>query len=382
MQYNYPDREGFFGKYGGSFIPNFMYEKTNNIYKNYIYYKKKNFLNEVYKEIKKFSRRPSLIYFAKNLSYKYKNNFFFKREDLNFTNSHKINNTIGQMLLAIKMGKKEIVAETGAGQHGLSVASICSYYNVKCIIFMGYNDYKKQINNYKKMKFLGAKVFIVKKGNKDLKEAIDEAIMYWMKNKKSYYLVGSVVGPHPYPLMVRDFQKIIGKECFDEIKKLSIKIDYFLACIGGGSNCIGFFYNFIKKRYKSNLIGVEACGKNKKNSVFKKGKISVINGCKTLVLKKNKKLVNLKSISSGLNYPSVGPEHCFLYKKQIVNYKCVDNKNSKKAFFEFSKIEGIIPSIESSHAIYQAIKTSKKNKNKNFLINLSGSGEKDLRLIK
>ncbi|MGX7576458.1 tryptophan synthase subunit beta [Candidatus Vidania fulgoroideorum] len=381
MYYNYPDKNGFFGSYGGTFLPEFMYYKTDEIYRNYIYYKNKGLINTVKEEIKNFSNRPSLMYYSKNLSEKYKNNFFFKREDLNFTNSHKINNTIGQMILAKKMNKKEIIAETGAGQHGLAVASMCASYGIKCKIFMGYKDYKKQINNYKKMKFLGADVVIVKKGNKDLKEAIDEAMLYWINNKNSYYLVGSIIGPHPYPMIVRDFQKIIGEETFLQMESIKKKIDYLIACIGGGSNCIGFFYEFIKKNYPCKLVGIEACGDDKNNSVFKNGKVSIINGCKTLVLKKNKKIININSISSGLNYPSVGPEHCFLNKKKIAKYTTVSNNQSIKAFKEFSNLEGIIPSIESSHSIYYAIKVAKKKKNKNILINLSGAGDKDIRLI-
>ncbi|MGX7589442.1 tryptophan synthase subunit beta [Candidatus Vidania fulgoroideorum] len=384
INYKYPNKDGFFGIYGGSYIPECLFEITNEISNAYFYLKKKNFLSIVYNEIKNFFNRPSCVFYARNISNNLGNNFFFKREDLNFTGSHKINNTIGQILLAKYINKKEIIAETGAGQHGLAVATFSSYYGLKCRIFMGYKDSKKQKTNLKKIISLGAKVNIIKKGKSDLNEAINYALKYWIKNKKSYYLIGSTVGPHPYPTMVRDFQRIIGLECYNFQKKNNFfnKKNYIIACVGGGSNSLGIFYHYIKNKININLIGIEACGKNKNNSVLNNGKLGIMHGCKTLILKKKNKLKNINSISSGLNYPSVGPEHCFLKKKKLVKYKSVTNKQSLFAFKYMIKHESIIPSIESSHAIYYGIKISKKIKKKNIIINLSGNGEKDLRLLK
>ncbi|MGX7576883.1 tryptophan synthase subunit beta [Candidatus Vidania fulgoroideorum] len=372
--YKYPNKKGFFGKYGGSYVSKEIKEKLNEL--KYFYYKKKKKIIKKFKnKIKKYTEKPSNIYFARNLSKKCK--IFLKREDNNFTNSHKINNTIGQLLIAKMMNKKEVICETGAGQHGISVAHFCKHFNIECKIFMGYKDSIKQSSNVKKMLTLGAKLYIIKRGGMGLTDSINEAMEYWNSRKKSYYLVGSVVGPHPFPLIVRNFQSIIGYECYKKIKP-----DYILACIGGGSNAIGIFYKYIKKNTKVKMIGVEACGNNKKNSVFRKGKVGILHGCKTLLLKKNNLLLNIDTISSGLNYPSVGPEHSFLFEKKIVDYKAVSNKEALIGFKEIIRKENIIPSIESSHAIFKALEISKKKNKKKILVNLSGSGEKDLNLIK
>ncbi|WP_458659159.1 tryptophan synthase subunit beta [Candidatus Vidania fulgoroideorum] len=375
--YNYPDKNGFYGEFGGAYVCKVIKNYLNELSEVYFYLKKSGFLKRVYFKIKYFFDRPSIIYKSLNFSEMLSNNIYFKREDLNFTNSHKINNTVGQIMIAKYMGKKEIIAETGAGQHGLSVATISIHFKIKCKIFMGYKDSKKQKTNLKKMLLLGADVVLVKKGNMDLNEAINQAIVYWKNNKQSYYLIGSVVGPHPYPVIVRDLQSIIGKECNKQIKNIKF-LDYVMACVGGGSNSIGLFHNYITYKNKPKLIGIEACGNNKKNSVFKYGKKGIIHGCKTLILKRKNKIVNINSISSGLNYPSVGPEHCYFYKNKIVNYKIINNKEALKAFKKMSLYEGIIPSIESSHAIAYLFKISNIIKNKNILINLSGSGEKDI----
>ncbi|MGX7589304.1 tryptophan synthase subunit beta [Candidatus Vidania fulgoroideorum] len=381
--YNYPNKKGFFGKFGGSYMPDIVYKNLKKIENKYIKIKKNGFLSKVYKKIKSFFHRPTPIYYAKTLSNKIgKSNIFFKREDLNFTNSHKINNTIGQIMLAKKMKKKIIVAETGAGQHGLSIASVASCFKFKCIIFMGYKDYKRQIHNYRKIKLLGAMVKVVKSGSMDLNESIKKAFKFHINNKDSYYLIGSVVGPHPYPMIVRDFQSIIGKECVMQKQEMFNKDpDFVIACIGGGSNAMGIFYEYILRKKKTKLIGVEAVGNKKKNSVFKYGNIGIFHGSKTLVLKNNKGfLKQIDTISSGLNFPSVGPEHAMLLKKKLAFYKQVKNKEALIAFKTLIKREGIIPSIESSHAIYYAMKLAKKyrNKKKNILVNLSGAGEKDI----
>ncbi|UOQ27866.1 Tryptophan synthase beta chain [Candidatus Vidania fulgoroideae] len=373
MNYNFPDKNGFFGKFGGMYVPEFISRELIRIYKKYLFYKKDGFMNFFYKELCKISNKPSLIYKANNLGKAFNNStIFLNREDLNPTGSHKINNVLGQLLLAREIGYKNIVAETGAGQHGVAVSYLGNKLKLNIHIFIGEKDSIKQSTNLKKIKMMGSKVFIVKKGNGILKDAIDEAIKFWIKNlDNTFYLIGSVVGPHPYPLIVRNFQRIIGKDCIKRIKK----IDYLVGCIGGGSNSIGLFYDFIKKKKKVKFFASEACGRNKKNSVFLHPKIGIIHGCKTLVLKK-RGFVDKKTISSGLNYPAVGPEHSYLFSKKIVNYIPIKNSQAISAFKEIILKEGIIPSYESSHAIALAKKISKKKKR--ILINLSGSGEKEI----
>ncbi|MGX7582918.1 tryptophan synthase subunit beta [Candidatus Vidania fulgoroideorum] len=378
-----PNSKGYFGKFGGRFVSNYLsneLDKLNYFYKKH--FSKKINIKRTYNNLTNISCRPTPLYYAKNLSKKIKNKVFFKREDLNFTGSHKINNVIGQMEIAKILNKKIIISETGAGQHGVAVSSICAKFNTNCLIFMGENDCKKQISNYKKIKILGSKIIKVNSGNKSLKEAINEAIRFWINNKNTYYLIGSVVGPHPYPEIVRNFQKVIGKECYFQLSKNKINLDYIISCIGGGSNGIGIFKEFINSGI--NLIGVEAGGSNLGNSAsIKNGSIGTIHGCKTYVIKdKNGKLIDARSISSGLRYPSIGPEHAYLSYKNLVKYKSVSDKEVIKAFKITSKLEGIIPSLESSHAIAYAIKLSKKITNNKILINLSGRGDKDVKIFK
>ncbi|MGX7589160.1 tryptophan synthase subunit beta [Candidatus Vidania fulgoroideorum] len=370
----------FFGKYGGQYVSDSILDelkKINNIYRKL--FLKKKFVNNIYNKLCLISNRPTPLYKAINFNKKFGGNFLFKREDLNFTGSHKINNVIGQIMIAKKLKKKTIIAETGAGQHGIAVASICSMLNMKCIIFMGIKDVKKQKFNVNKIKNVGAKIKIVKEGKGTLKEAINSAIRFWAKNfNKCFYLIGSVVGPYPYPEIVRNLQSFIGKETKLQILKLNIKIDNIISCIGGGSNSLGMFFDFIGKEIK--LYGIEAGGKNKILNSFstKYGEEGVLHGCKTLVLKKkNGNIRNAYSISSGLRYPAIGPEHAYLRDKKLINYHSVNDKEVIKAFNLCSKLEGIIPSYESSHAIAFAIKISKIKKC-NSIITLSGRGEKDL----
>ncbi|MGX7577017.1 tryptophan synthase subunit beta [Candidatus Vidania fulgoroideorum] len=364
-----PNKLGFYGEFGGQFVPEILLEELNKI--TYFYKKiflKKNFLYEFYSLLLNKSTRPTPICYAKNLSKKILGKIFFKREDLNFCNSHKINNVLGQIILAKIMKKKEIIAETGAGQHGVSVSQICSNFGVKCRIFIGKKDYKKQNSNVKKILAVNAKLVIVKKGDATLKEAVNEAIRYWTQNiNETYYLIGSVVGPHPFPLLVSSFQSIIGKEC-----KIQKKIKFIISCIGGGSNSIGIFSEFIKSSCK--LFGIEAGGKKKKTSaVLRNGKIGILHGSRTFILKKPEAY----SIASGLRYPSVGPEHSYLKEKKNIYYTNVKDNNAIKAFKICCKKEGIIPSFETSHAIAYGIKIGKNFKGK-ILINFSGSGDKDL----
>ncbi|MGX7589006.1 tryptophan synthase subunit beta [Candidatus Vidania fulgoroideorum] len=371
------NNSSFFGKYGGSYVSDSILnelKKIKRVYRNIILNRK--FIKEYYLKLCELSNRPTPLYKANNFKKKFGSNFFFKREDLNFTGSHKINNVLGQILLAKKLKKKIIIAETGAGQHGIAVSSICALYGMKCKIFMGKKDAKKQRLNVLKIKKMGAKIVIVKEGKKTLKEAINSAIRFWSENfNKCYYLIGSVVGPAPYPEIVRNFQSIIGKE----IKNQTSNIDYIVACIGGGSNSIGIFFDFLNKNIK--LIGVEAGGKDKFSNSFstKYGKNGILHGCKTIVMTdKNGNVSDAKSISSGLRYPAIGPEHAYLKKKKLVKYSSVKDNKAIEAFNICSKLEGIIPSYESSHAIAYAIKISKKKKNTNILVNLSGRGEKDI----
>ncbi|MGX7576605.1 tryptophan synthase subunit beta [Candidatus Vidania fulgoroideorum] len=369
----------FFGKkYGGKYVNESLckeLKKIKNKYRKLVL--KGKFVKKYYKLLCEISTRPTPLYFAKNISKIYKGKLFFKREDLNFTGSHKINNVLAQVILAKKMKKNKIIAETGAGQHGVAVSSICAMLNIRCLIFIGKNDYKKQIFNVKKIKKTGAKIKIVKEGNKTLKEAINSAIRYWSGNfNKCFYVIGSVVGPSPYPEMVRNFQSVIGKELKIQIKKK--KIDYIISCIGGGSNALGIFFDFLGKK-NLKLVGVEAGGINKNKNSFstKYGKAGILHGCKTLVL--TNKYGNVRdafSISSGLRYPAIGPEHAYLKEKKLIEYKCVRDKYVIKAFNCCIKNEGIIPSFESSHAIAYAIKILK---NKNIIVNLSGRGEKDIK---
>ncbi|MGX7577145.1 pyridoxal-phosphate dependent enzyme [Candidatus Vidania fulgoroideorum] len=362
-----PNKYGYFGKFGGMYVNNELYKELIIILNIFFKCSK----NMYYNFLKIYSIKPTPIYFAKKISKKTKNKIFFKREDINFTGSHKINNVIGQILLAKYLNKNIVIAETGAGQHGYAVASICASFNIKCIIFMGNKDYYKQKKNVFKIISLGANLKKVGFKNDSLINAINESIRFWNNNKNStYYLVGSVVGPHPFPFIIRNFQKIIGYESIMQ-KYIFKKIpNYILACVGGGSNSIGLFYEFLKNGIKTNFIGLEAGGVNKINnsSSLNYGKKGILHGCKTIILNSN------FSISSGLRYPGVGPEHAYLNYYNKVNYKSIRDKEALKAFKQCFKLEGILPSIETSHAIYYSFNISC---NKIILINFSGKGEKD-----
>ncbi|MGX7589720.1 pyridoxal-phosphate dependent enzyme [Candidatus Vidania fulgoroideorum] len=378
INYRYPNKYGFYGVYGGMFLPITIRTHLSKIANIYIGLKSEGFINYYKDVLMSITNRPSLIYKAKNLSSSFNNSMiFFKREDLNYTGSHKINNVVGQILLAKEMGYSKVIAETGAGQHGLAVASICSYFNIKCIVFMGEVDVIKQSKNANKIKLLGAKLVIVTSGRRDLSEAVSSAISFWYTNISDYYyLIGSSVGPYPYPMIVRDFQSIIGSECLDFVK--SNKISYLIACIGGGSNSIGLFYDFILRGIKINMIAVESCGSNASNSVLFNGTVGITHGCRTYSLINNNGFLYSKdTIASGLNYPAIGPEHSFLYDRKIVSYSYVSNNDAKNAFNLLIQKEGIVPSFESSHAISKALDILSTNSVR-VLVNLSGIGDKDL----
>ena len=383
-----PDKNGFFGEFGGQFISDELKEEFKKIEKTFLDLKDdKNFNDELNYLLQNYVGRPSPVYFAKNLSKKYKNNIYLKREDLNHTGAHKINHALGEALLAKKMGKTKIMAETGAGQHGVAIATVAALMNLKCDIYMGETDIKKEKPNVDRMKILGANVISVTTGTKSLKDAVDAAFCTYLKEyKTAIYAIGSAVGPHPYPMMVEHFQSIIGKEAKKQFFEQTNKNpDYVVACVGGGSNAIGLFNGFLNEK-GVNIIGVEPLGKgrslgeNAASITF--GKTGIIHGFKcNLLQNENGEIQDAYSIASGLDYPGVGPKHCYLNKIGRVKYDTINDKEAIEAFYELSVLEGIIPALESSHAVAYAIKMSKNVENKDILVNLSGRGDKDIEFV-
>ena len=381
-----PNKNGYFGKYGGRFVPETLMPLILELEKSYKKIKKKKvFINEFKKYLKDYVGRPSPLYFAENLSTKLNGpKIYFKRDELNHTGAHKINNTLGQILLAKSMGKKRIIAETGAGQHGVATATVCALFNFPCTIYMGEVDYERQKPNVFRMRLLGASVEKVKSGSKTLKDAMNEALRDWVTNvNDTFYIIGSVAGPHPYPEMVRDFQSVIGIEAKDQIKKIEGRLpNLLIACIGGGSNAMGLFYPFLNDR-NVKMIGVEAAGEglNKKHAAsIAKGQLGVLHGSKTYILQdKDGQITEPHSISAGLDYPGVGPEHSWLKDIKRVKYVSVTDKEALEAFQFCSEIEGIIPALEPSHALAYLIKKAPKmTKNSIVIMNMCGRGDKDI----
>ena len=384
------DTPGQFGEFGGKFIPetlSFAIEELENEYSKIS--TSESFQNSFNNLLKEFVGRPTPLYFAKNLSNHYKGpKIYLKREDLAHLGAHKINNAVGQGLLAKQMGKQRIIAETGAGQHGVATAAICARLGMDCIVYMGEEDIKRQALNVYRMKLLGAKVVSVNTGSKTLKDAINEAMRDWVTNvTDSYYLIGSVIGPHPYPTMVRDFQKIIGIETKKEILKIENKLpDYLLACVGGGSNAIGLFYPFIEDK-EVNLIGIEAGGKgintNQHAATLVKGKIGILHGTKTYIIQdEDGQIIETHSISAGLDYPGVGPEHSYLKEIERAEYVAITDDEALQALALTSKLEGIIPALEPAHALAYLEKLAPKLSSKDIVvIGLSGRGDKDIDTI-
>ena len=375
-------------EFGGQYVPQELKIKLNEIENEFKKIKKdKKFLDEYRQYLKDYVGRPSALYFAKNLTdYVGGAKIYLKREDLNHTGAHKINNALGQALLAKRMGKTHIIAETGAGQHGVATATVCSLLNIKCTIFMGEEDIERQHVNVEKMKLLGAEVVSVTRGNKTLKDAVDEAFEYLLKHQDAFYLIGSAVGPAPYPEMVKYFQKVIGEEAKQQIFKKEHKLPKaIIACIGGGSNSIGLFASFIKE--KVDIYGVEGAGlginTNKHASAIANNKIGILHGMKTYIMQdKNGNIKDAYSISAGLDYPGIGPEHAYLHKIKRVKYDSVTDKEAVQAFKLLTKLEGIIPALESSHAVAYALKIAKNyKKDDSIIVNLSGRGDKDLQTI-
>jgi tryptophan synthase beta chain len=385
----YPDDKGRFGDFGGKFVPETLMkplEELENALEEALC--DPLFLTEYMAILKEFSGRPTPITLANNVSNRLGGaKIYLKREDLNHTGAHKLNNAIGQALLAKRMGKKNIIAETGAGQHGVAAATVAAYFGMECIVFMGEEDIRRQRLNVFRMELMGAKVVPVDSGNKTLKDATNEAIRYWAQHcNDHFYLIGSVVGPHPYPKMVRDFQRIIGdeakKQFLEREGKLPTKI---IACVGGGSNAIGMFYPFLEDAVE--LIGVEAGGKGLHTSqhaaTIQKGSKGVIHGSLTYLLQdEHGQILEPYSISAGLDYPGVGPEHAYLANIGRVIYESVTDEEAMKALQILSKEEGIIPAIESAHALAKAFEYAPAMKNdETILVCLSGRGDKDVHTL-
>ena len=377
-----------YGGFGGQYVPQELKEKLNEIeneFKKSI--EDSNFNEEYIYYLKQYVGRPSPLYFAKNLTeYAGGAKIYLKREDLNHTGAHKINNTIGQILLAKRMNKTHIIAETGAGQHGVATATVCSLFNIKCTIFMGAEDIKRQKVNVEKMKLLGAKVKEVTRGEGTLKKAVDEAFEYLIEHQDAFYLIGSAVGPTPYPEMVKYFQKVIGEEAKKQILEQEKKLPKaIIACVGGGSNSIGLFNDFIKEDVE--IFGIEGAGKGLKTgkhaSAIYDNKVGILHGMKTYIIQDDDgNIKEAYSISAGLDYPGIGPEHAYLNDIKRVKYDSVTDIEAVNAFKILSRLEGIIPAIESSHAISYALKIAKiYDKTDSIIVNLSGRGDKDVERI-
>jgi tryptophan synthase beta chain len=381
---------GRFNQFGGQYVPEtimnalIQLEDEFNIAKT-----DEKFMEEYRYYLKEYSGRETPLYYAENLTRKLGGaRIYLKREDLNHTGAHKINNVLGQILLAKRMGKEKIIAETGAGQHGVATATIAAMFDLKCEIFMGEEDIQRQALNVFKMKILGAKVTSVTSGSSTLKDAVNEAMRNWVTNiEDTFYVVGSVMGPHPYPTMVRDFQRVIGDETRKQILEKEMRLpDYIIACIGGGSNSMGIFYPFIED-INVKLIGVEAAGKGldteEHAATITKGSIGVIHGMMTYVLQdEDGQILPAYSISAGLDYPGIGPEHAMLKDMGRAEYVCATDEEAIKAFTDLSRIEGIIPALESSHAVAYAMKlVPGLDKDEIVVINISGRGDKDINTV-
>lgn len=379
------NEKGFYGEFGGAFIPEMLYPNVEELRQEYLkIIKTESFQKEFQQLLKDYVGRPTPLYFAKRLSAKYNTKIYLKREDLCHTGAHKINNTIGQILVAKHLGKNRIIAETGAGQHGVATATVCALMGLQCIVYMGEIDIARQAPNVARMKMLGAEVRPATSGSKTLKDATNEAIRDWINNPEdTFYIIGSVVGPHPYPDMVAKFQSIISEEIKKQLleKEGTENPDYVIACVGGGSNAAGAFYHFLDNE-NVQLIAVEAAGKGVNSgesaatSVL--GKIGIIHGSKTLLMQSDDgQITEPYSISAGLDYPGVGPLHAHLFQSKRAEFIAITDDEAMNAGLQLCKMEGIIPAIESSHAL--AVLDQKKfNKNDLIVINLSGRGDKDL----
>ncbi len=388
FQYQQPDATGHFGIYGGSFVSETLTHAINELTDAYAKYQHDPaFVAEFNDELAHYVGRPSPIYHAARTSRELQGaQIYLKREDLNHTGAHKINNVIGQAMLARRMGKPRIIAETGAGQHGVATATICARYGLECVVYMGSEDVKRQSPNVYRMNLLGASVVPVESGSKTLKDALNEAMRDWVANVDStFYIIGTVAGPHPYPMMVRDFQSVIGKECLTQMPAMTggRQPDAVVACVGGGSNAMGIFYPYLGHE-ATRLIGVEAAGlgldSGKHSASLQRGSPGVLHGNRTYVLQDdNGQVTETHSISAGLDYPGVGPEHAFLKDIGRAEYVGITDAEALAAFHHLCRTEGIIPALESSHAMAHAMKLAKTMRpDQTILVNLSGRGDKDI----
>jgi len=386
--YQQPDAAGHFGPYGGSFVSETLTHAIAQLREAYAKYQHDpEFLHEFAYELKHFVGRPSPVYHAARMSREMGGaQIYLKREDLNHTGAHKINNVIGQALLAKRMGKPRVIAETGAGQHGVATATICARYGLECVVYMGSEDVKRQSPNVYRMNLLGATVVPVESGSKTLKDALNEAMRDWVTNvENTFYIIGTVAGPHPYPMMVRDFQSVIGNECIEQMPEMTggKQPDVIVACVGGGSNAMGIFHPYISFAHVG-LIGVEAAGEGldsgKHSASLQRGSPGVLHGNRTYILQdENGQITETHSVSAGLDYPGVGPEHAWLKDTQRAQYVGITDKEALEAFHYLCRTEGIIPALESSHAVAYAMKLAKTMKpDQHILVNLSGRGDKDI----
>lgn len=390
LKLDYPDRKGRYGNFGGKFVPEtLMYALEELEASLEEAMADETFMERYHRELREYSGRPTALTFARRLTQEIGGaKIYLKREDLNHTGAHKINNAIGQALLAMKMGKEKIIAETGAGQHGVAAATVAAYFGMACKVFMGEEDIERQKLNVFRMKLLGAEVVPVSSGSRTLKDATNEAIRYWVSHvDDTFYLIGSVVGPHPYPKMVRNFQRVIGDESRRQFIKTEGKLpDAIVACVGGGSNAMGMFYPFLQDD-KVKLIGVEAKGESiasgKHAATLSEGRLGVIHGSLTYLLQNGDgQIQEPYSISAGLDYPGIGPEHAFLFENGRVDYRGITDAEALEAVSILSKKEGILPAIESAHAVAEALNEAKHmNKDQNILICLSGRGDKDVNTL-
>ena len=384
----YPDERGYFSEYGGSFIPPGLQEEMDRITDAYYSISKShNFISELRSIRKHFQGRPTPVYYCQNLSAKYGGRIYLKREDLNHSGAHKLNHCMGEALLAKYMGKKRLIAETGAGQHGVALATAAAYFGLECEIHMGEVDIAKEHPNVVRMKILGAEVVPVTHGLKTLKEAVDSAFESYLKDPiNTIYCIGSVVGPHPFPMMVRDFQRVVGIEAQEQFYEMTGENpDHVVACVGGGSNAMGIFSGFIENP-EVQLHGVEPGGISTKDgehaSTITYGKPGVIHGFNCYLLQNDKGEPSpVYSVASGLDYPGVGPEHSMLHDQKRVNYTVASDKETIDAFYDLSRLEGIIPALESAHAVAHAFKLAKENPRQSILVNLSGRGDKDIDFV-
>ena len=388
--YDFPDAGGHFGPYGGIFVAETLVHALEELRAAYAHYRQDpEFVAEFENELKHFVGRPSPVYHAKRWSAMLGGaQIYFKREDLNHTGAHKINNTIGQALLARRMGKPRVIAETGAGQHGVASATVAARYGMTCVVYLGSEDVARQAQNVYRMKLLGAEVVPVESGSKTLKDALNEAMRDWVTNvEDTFYIIGTVAGPHPYPMMVRDFQAVIGEECKRQMPEMiGRQPDYVVACVGGGSNAIGIFYPYIDVP-GVRLIGVEAAGEGvhtgRHAASLTAGTPGVLHGNRTYLLQdENGQIIDTHSVSAGLDYPGVGPEHAWLKDSGRATYVPIDDSETLKAFHDCCRIEGIIPALETSHAIAYAAKLAPTlPPDKAILVNLSGRGDKDMHTV-